>query len=239
MPTGYYQRKPRVERVCIECIVCGNEFSLLPGQFKVRPNVKYCSRSCMGKGSAKPDTMVDKCCAQCGKSFRKRHDLVKDKNYCSRQCVFDSRKVEGAKWRDESQIKEYMKNYTSRNRATLTAQSKQWAENNREKRKEVQAKYRQENKEAIRVYDNFRRSKCRGVNFNKKDWVSLVEFYGNKCLRCGVGFELSPMTLDHINPISLGGLHLLSNVQPLCKPCNSAKNARNINYRPQSAWPAS
>jgi 5-methylcytosine-specific restriction endonuclease McrA len=45
------------------------------------------------------------------------------------------------------------------------------------------------------------------------------------------------ITLDHIKPVSRGGKHTASNVQPLCKFCNSSKMTKTIDYRPdKGAW---
>ncbi len=51
---------------------------------------------------------------------------------------------------------------------------------------------------------------------------------GFVCLRCGIGADL---TLDHINPISKGGENIISNLQTLCKSCNSTKGANYKDYR--------
>lgn len=46
---------------------------------------------------------------------------------------------------------------------------------------------------------------------------------GYRCLHCGATEDLS---LDHIYPYSLGGSDDPSNLQTLCRPCNSRKGAR-------------
>lgn len=54
-------------------------------------------------------------------------------------------------------------------------------------------------------------------------WQALCDETGNVCLACGVP---RPLTRDHIVPVSLGGTNDISNIQPLCRPCNSAKGNR-------------
>lgn len=49
------------------------------------------------------------------------------------------------------------------------------------------------------------------------------ESYGGDCGICGDPVPFEDMELDHIKPISKGGPHLYSNVQPAHKPCNSRK----------------
>lgn len=48
------------------------------------------------------------------------------------------------------------------------------------------------------------------------------------CLRCG---RLDKLTLDHIIPISTGGQNKISNLQALCKSCNSIKKTTYIDFR--------
>ena len=61
------------------------------------------------------------------------------------------------------------------------------------------------------------------------EWRAVLEHHGNACVACGVvGVELVP---DHIQPLSRGGLDDISNIQPLCRTCNTRKGAQTIDYR--------
>jgi len=51
---------------------------------------------------------------------------------------------------------------------------------------------------------------------------------GDRCLCCGSGILI---TQDHIVPLARGGLHHPTNLQPLCRPCNERKQARNRDFR--------
>lgn len=51
---------------------------------------------------------------------------------------------------------------------------------------------------------------------------------GNCCLCCGA---LDNLTIDHIIPLSKGGLDHPTNMQTLCQPCNLAKGQQTIDYR--------
>lgn len=48
------------------------------------------------------------------------------------------------------------------------------------------------------------------------------------CLRCGSHEDI---TQDHVVPLSRSGRNHISNIQPLCRPCNSSKGASVIDYR--------
>lgn len=48
---------------------------------------------------------------------------------------------------------------------------------------------------------------------------------GHKCVRCGA---TKPLSVDHIVPVVMGGSDDLSNLQTLCRRCNSIKGARAV-----------
>lgn len=57
--------------------------------------------------------------------------------------------------------------------------------------------------------------------------------YDYTCLRCGKREPEIMLTPDHIIPVVKGGSSDISNIQPLCGPCNSAKGANWTDYRLQ------
>ena len=44
-----------------------------------------------------------------------------------------------------------------------------------------------------------------------------------KCAACGKWFSKSEITIDHIIPKRKGGLDVISNLQAMCRSCNSRK----------------
>ena len=60
------------------------------------------------------------------------------------------------------------------------------------------------------------------------EWLELCAEFGFRCVRCG----LRPLALerDHIIPIYQRGTEAISNIQPLCKICNTAKGPEDINW---------
>lgn len=92
------------------------------------------------------------------------------------------------------------------------------------------ATYRRSNKEKNRAWQQAYRSKRRnGDGVTAAEWIAVLDRYGWQCLACGA---TDLITMDHIVPLSRGGRHEPSNIQPLCKSCNSRKRARTIDYRP-------
>jgi 5-methylcytosine-specific restriction endonuclease McrA len=49
--------------------------------------------------------------------------------------------------------------------------------------------------------------------------------FGNCCAYCGNSGKIS---IDHVMPLSKGGLDEHSNIVPACKTCNSSKNAKDV-----------
>lgn len=83
---------------------------------------------------------------------------------------------------------------------------------------------------ASRHVQNMRR-RVRKINavgdYTREEYESL----GKQCLCCGRSD--TPMTVDHVIPLSKGGTNFIHNIQPLCEHCNKSKGARAVDYR----WP--
>lgn len=89
---------------------------------------------------------------------------------------------------------------------------------------------------AYRVYGNMRRN-----HFYRMYWPQIVEHYG-PCVRCRYELRQTPTTAtctDHV----ISALddperyNVLSNLQPLCRSCNSRKGRWTEDYRPdKGAW---
>ena len=98
------------------------------------------------------------------------------------------------------------------------------------------SRWQEENPEhvrEIRLAASHRR-RARKVNakgsFTLEEFKSLCSHHGNACLACGRLDVL--LTSDHIVPLSQGGSDYISNIQPLCRSCNSSKGMQTVNYKP-------
>lgn len=213
MPTGHYSRQPRVQHIKFTCKRCGAEFEKRPGEVKQRQErmgnpIQFCSRACM-KGTPQSE-YVNRNCGTCGKAFKiiASHFKYEGRGgYCSRRCMADSRKVDGAKWRDPEQIKAYMRQYRKENWERLKPQ--------------------------IRINTVNRRARKRGNGgkFTLQEWEALKTQYDYRCLRCDKQEPEITLTVDHVIPVSQGGSNAITNIQPLCKTCNSSKSVRMTDYR--------
>lgn len=59
----------------------------------------------------------------------------------------------------------------------------------------------------------------------QKEWAEILQVFNNSCAYCGA---INNLTLDHIVPISKGGISRRNNVVVACLSCNSSKQAKDI-----------
>lgn len=104
-----------------------------------------------------------------------------------------------------------------------------------EKYKQSQRQYRQseQGKQVRRRLSNIRRTRKTkaGGSFTNAEWRRLCKFYDFHCLKCNIEFPFTKLTPDHIKALSKSGPNFIWNLQPLCGPCNSSKNNKEIDYR--------
>lgn len=60
-----------------------------------------------------------------------------------------------------------------------------------------------------------------------EQWEEIKKSQNYTCLYCGKQEPEIKLTRDHIIPVSKGGHHTASNIQGLCRSCNSKKGARD------------
>ncbi len=70
-------------------------------------------------------------------------------------------------------------------------------------------------------------------SFTFEVWQEMRKQCDYTCLVCGLREPEIKLTIDHIKPLDKGGLHTVSNIQPLCVVCNCRKNNR---YREDEGW---
>lgn len=58
-----------------------------------------------------------------------------------------------------------------------------------------------------------------------EDWLEICKQHKNRCYYCK---KRKVLTLDHVIPISKGGLHVKENIVPACRSCNSKKKDKLI-----------
>jgi hypothetical protein len=71
---------------------------------------------------------------------------------------------------------------------------------------------------------SYNKKRRRSLSVNKNLLDELFHKYKFSCVYCGIKENL---TIDHKKPVALGGTDEFSNLQILCKSCNSKKGKKN------------
>jgi len=134
----------------------------------------------------------------------------------------------GKKWKEDN--REYAtkrdRDYYMRNKDRITAYNKL---------------YRSEHRNQYLEHARMRKAKIRGYDRIKdEDYESILMGQNGLCAYCGKkmltdGDSRSPdyCTMDHIYPLSRGGVHKIENIIFACRSCNSSKNTKLISeWRP-------
>jgi 5-methylcytosine-specific restriction endonuclease McrA len=103
-----------------------------------------------------------------------------------------------------------------------------WYENIRE-RARLWRKNNPEKRRAIHANANARRKRQSEGTWTAEEFAAVCDHYGNVCLCCGKAKKLHA---DHVIPLIKGGRNDIGNLQPLCHSCNSRKNVKDTDYRP-------
>lgn len=123
------------------------------------------------------------------------------------------------------------------NSAVFRARNNRWRSKNRERELQTNRRYYQENKDRFAAWhktyyeankdaalENSRRRRARKrsavtIAFTPEQLAARWAYYGDKCWVCRGPAEAT----DHVKPLAKGGAHMLCNLRPICRACNSAK----------------
>lgn len=188
---------------------------------------KWCSRTCQLK-----DVSTEVTCKVCGHGFTTYAKLIKTGGgkFCSRPCykIDWCKRIPGwnkgkpAVWALGNKHRLGTKNPNPY--VLYGSENGNWkhGETIGEKRKHYFNRKR---------HDYRARKRSNGGFYSNQEWEDLKSKYGYKCLCCGKEEKHGILNVDHIVPISKGGRNDISNIQPLCKSCNSKKRDKIIDYR--------
>lgn len=96
-----------------------------------------------------------------------------------------------------------------------------YLEATREQRRIAAKAWRHANPARARSLVHRRRTRLKTGTVHDRDWRRLVHRHGGCCAYCGVEAE---MTMDHVVPVSRGGVNTIGNILPACLTCNSSKS---------------
>ena len=114
------------------------------------------------------------------------------------------------------------------NPAYFIERTRQYVCEHPEENRIYHAGWRKNNGPALLSYRRAHRAKMVGGYVSVSEWNAILKLYGGRCLRCGTTKDI---TADHVIPLAKGGPHNASNIQPLCRPCNSWKGVKIIDFR--------
>ena len=124
-----------------------------------------------------------------------------------------NKKTNKKRWEKQKVDKDYLLKktlYRQSRKDIYLARSKEWNKNNKDKVRSNVAKSQLKRKSIETFYILHK---------------EMIAIYNSPCAFCN---SRENITIDHIIPISRNGRHSVGNLQPLCKSCNSSKNARLI-----------
>lgn len=113
-------------------------------------------------------------------------------------------------------------------RKKINARSALWRENNKDKYKSIKKNYRKNNKlkKCIDQHRRRARLKLAGGDYTEKQIIDLLFKQKRRCMDCLCDIS-NNFQIDHLMPIALGGNNYIDNIQLLCRPCNSKKQAQD------------
>jgi len=124
-------------------------------------------------------------------------------------------------------INEAQRQWGIRNKDKLASYAKKWVSKNKDKRIAAAKLWREANKEKVRLFCINRRRMIAGsgkLSFNIATRIGNLQKW--KCSICKTDI-CNSYHVDHIMPISLGGMNIDSNIQLLCPSCNLQKSAKH------------
>lgn len=188
--------------------------------------------------------MITKTCTKCGATkplgeyYKQKGGKYGVRSQCKVcMCEYEQtpeRKEKQRKLRQTPERKEYRREYDRKWR-----QKPEVKERERErmrkyeqtpKRKEARRKYYQtpEFKERMRIHNQKRRA----TKLNADDGTVTANFlavlWNGYCYLCDKRITKEEADLDHLTPLSRGGLHACTNVAYACKSCNRAKHDKTV-----------
>jgi 5-methylcytosine-specific restriction endonuclease McrA len=179
----------------------------------VRPGkAKFCSRRCRAEFLSGPN-----------------HPLWKPDRFAQ------SASERTRRWREANpdRVKKYQLQYDARRIVTEKdrERTREWRRNNPDRMRNNCRKYRLSHKELMNQIIENRRARqmnAPGCGVSAAVWLEILAYHAYRCAYC---FRSDvPLTMDHVEALSVGGAHDPENIVPSCRVCNGRKGARGVLY---------
>src|SRR5437867_7000327 len=158
---------------------------------------------------------------------KRRTNPCRLSSYCIPKC-YKEKVTEPDKERSRLRSKKWRLNH-KREQAEYF---RKWKIDNLDHLRSTQSQYKKNNRDKYNIYEQKRYTTKLNADrgFTPEQWELLKQIYGHRCAYCG---KKRKLTMDHVIPLSKGGLHHASNIVPACKTCNSVKRDREApSYQP-------
>jgi 5-methylcytosine-specific restriction endonuclease McrA len=156
-------------------------------------------------------------------------DQIKDRDAAYRARTIDQRRAYDREYyqRNRERLLAYQDEYNARHSDKIRERLSDYRVHNRERLRAWHRDYRINNPDMLawryRIKSAIRQAQKKAtaiVKFSPEDLQDKFSYWNNSCWVCG-----EPATaVDHVKPLSAGGAHMLCNLRPICRSCNSAKN---------------
>lgn len=180
------------------------------------------------------------------------NNLKRGKFFCSRDCYYQykkGKKLGGEFGVGHKPLRPFKKGHKAWNKGKHFVHSKSFKKGQKPPKVTVEARKRRGEKmkgelnyfwqggittpERIRYLGTqyrVRKLNAEG-SFTQQEWEDLKQKFNYTCLCCKKSEPKVTLSVDHILPLTKGGTDYIDNIQPLCRRCNSIKNAKHIDYR--------
>ena len=178
-------------------------------------------------------------CRECQREYSRAH-------YAANK---ERRKEISKAWRaaNPDRVAEKVKEWQAEHPELVEQSQKRCRANNPDKYRQIALRWKRRNPEKVRefkrrdydrhydriiVANSRRKARLKALdvgNVTIEGWINRKAVFGNRCAYCGeVETAEERLTMDHVKPLALGGLHCLANLRPACESCNKSKGAKTL-----------
>jgi 5-methylcytosine-specific restriction endonuclease McrA len=174
-------------------------------------------------------------CRACQKRMAARHyvrnlERRRAEIIAWREANLEKERVTGARYRlaNRDKTRKRIVAWERANPAKVAARTVRCRQAHPERYRLRAARWRANHPDVVQAQQQRRRARRRnapGRGVTNEQWAGIVAEHGRRCAYCGA---LSQLHMDHLDPLSRGGDHDVTNVLPACQRCNSSKYNKTL-----------